>query len=216
MEHIWKHAILTRAWGLWGMQVVAGLLALPAGVLVARWLVARRRAAGASTSWAVRSAIAEVGMVVGTFPWVWMTLSRNPRGIRGVNLTPFADLHRQFHVGLGYAALQIGGNLLVFAALGFFMPIRWRVGPLAVLGVATVGSATIETLQYVLDLGRYSSVDDILVNTVGAVFAALLSRPWWRCRPHPAERAPLAREAEPVGAAAPGPAGAGPTPSEEV
>lgn len=216
MEHVWKHATLTHAWALWGVQVVAGFFALPIGAVVARWLAARRRAAGASASWAARSSLAEVGMVVGTFPWAWMTLTHNPRGIRGVNLVLFADLHRQFHVGLGYAALQIGGNLLVFAALGFFMPIRWRVGPLAVLAVGTVGSATIETLQYVLDLGRYSSVDDILVNTVGAVLAALLSRPWWRRRPHPAERAPLARDAEPVAASAPGPAGTGPTPLEEV
>jgi hypothetical protein len=216
MEHVWKHATLTHAWALWGVQVVAGLIALPIGVLVALRLAARRRIAGASASWAARSAVAEVGMVVGTFPWVWMTLTYNPRGIRGVNLVPLADLHRQFHVGLGYAALQIGGNLLVFAALGFFMPIRWRVGPAAVLAVATVGSATIETLQYVLDLGRYSSVDDILVNTVGAVLAALLSRPWWRRRPHPAERATIARDAEPVGAPVPGPVRAGPTPSEEV
>ncbi|MFC4629610.1 VanZ family protein [Promicromonospora alba] len=40
-------------------------------------------------------------------------------------------------------------------------------------------STTVEALQYVLDLGRVASVDDVLVNTVGAVLAALCSRRWW-------------------------------------
>ncbi|HKD96981.1 MAG TPA: VanZ family protein [Micromonosporaceae bacterium] len=189
MGHVWRHETIAHAWSLWGIQVVAGLLAVPFGVLAGRWLAARRRRAGASGSWAARSAFAEVALVVGTFPWVWMTLSKNPREIRGVNLVPLADLHRQFHIGTLYAVMQISGNLLVFAALGFALPIRWRVGPLVVLAVGIAGSAIIETLQYVLDLGRYSSVDDILVNAAGAFLFAWASRPWWRRRPHPAEQA---------------------------
>lgn len=189
MEHVWRYGTIAHAWSLWGIQVVSGLLAVPFAVLLGRGLAARRRRAGASRSWAARSAFAEVAMVVGTLPWVWLTLSPNPRDIRGVNLVPLADLHRQFHVGTLYAVIQIGGNLLVFAALGFFLPIRWRVGPLAVLAVGAAGSAIIETLQYVLNIGRYSSVDDVLVNATGAVLFGWLSRPWWRRRPHPAEEA---------------------------
>lgn len=41
-------------------------------------------------------------------------------------------------------------------------------------------SALVETAQYVLRLDRVSSVDDVLVNTVGAVLAGLASRRWWR------------------------------------
>jgi glycopeptide antibiotics resistance protein len=40
----------------------------------------------------------------------------------------------------------------------------------------------IETLQWVLDMGRFSSVDDVLVNAVGAYAAAWLAYPWWRRR----------------------------------
>jgi hypothetical protein len=189
MEHVWRHETIAHAWSLWGIQVVAGLLALPVAAYLGRWLAAGRRRAGASRSWAARSAFAEVAMVFGTLPWLWLTLSPNPRDIRGVNLVPLADLHRQFHVGTLYALMQVGGNLLVFAALGFAMPIRWRVGPLAALATGVAGSAIIETLQYVLNLGRYSSVDDILVNAAGAVLFGWASRPWWRRRPHPAEQA---------------------------
>lgn len=76
--------------------------------------------------------------------------------------------------------VQVGGNLLVLAAFGAFLPMRfavldrlWRVGV-----VAAAAAVTMEVLQYVLNLGRVSSVDDVLVNTTGAVVAALLTRRW--------------------------------------
>jgi glycopeptide antibiotics resistance protein len=61
------------------------------------------------------------------------------------------------------------------------------------LALAAGCSVLIETAQYVLQLDRVSSVDDVLLNAVGAVPAALASRPWWRTKteslsdqPHPA------------------------------
>ena len=63
---------------------------------------------------------------------------------------------------------------------------RWRLGgrTRGVLGVvaagAAAGSLLVETLQWALGLGRVSSVDDVLLNTLGAVLAALVTRPWWR------------------------------------
>jgi len=41
-------------------------------------------------------------------------------------------------------------------------------------------SVLIETAQYVFQLDRVSSVDDVLVNATGAALAALASRRWWR------------------------------------
>src|SRR5204862_807567 len=76
----------------------------------------------------------------------------------------------------------VGGNLLVFAALGFFAPMRSAA--LAslprILALGAGCSALIETAQYVFRLDRVSSVDDVLVNATGAVLAALASRRWWR------------------------------------
>jgi glycopeptide antibiotics resistance protein len=91
--------------------------------------------------------------------------------------------------------LGIAANLLIFAALGFFAPIRFTA--LAsiprILALGAGCSVMVETAQYVLRLDRVSSVDDVLVNTAGAVLAALASRPWWRTaaevssnQPHPA------------------------------
>ena len=120
-------------------------------------------------------------MVHGTVPFVWMTLM--PGSGAGVvparlSLVPLRDL---FEMGW----LGIVGNLLVFAALGFFAPMRFAA--LAslprILALAAGCSVLIEVAQYVLQLDRVSSVDDVLLNAVGAVPAALASRPWWRTRP---------------------------------
>jgi hypothetical protein len=164
------------------LPVAATIVAFPFAVALAFVMAHARRRRGASAGWALRSSIAEVGLVIGTVPWVWMILTPDPGHPRGRNLVPFRDLANQLHFGLAFATIQIGGNLLVFAALGFFLPIRFRVGPGVVLVLAAACSCAVEILQWVLRLGRFSSIDDVIVNTTGAVLAACLSRPWWRRR----------------------------------
>jgi glycopeptide antibiotics resistance protein len=156
--------------------VLMTLVALPLAALVV-WALARRRlAAGVTSAW--RMSLAEVGMVHGTVPFVWLTLM--PGSGAGVvparlSLVPLRDL---FAMG----PLGIVGNLLVFAALGFFAPMRFAALAAVprILALAAGCSVLIETAQYVLQLDRVSSVDDVLLNAAGAVPAALASRPWWR------------------------------------
>ncbi|MEV8515819.1 VanZ family protein [Dactylosporangium sp. NPDC051484] len=57
---------------------------------------------------------------------------------------------------------------------------RWRLNAWAVTGLAALGSAVLETLHYVLDLGRVTAVDDVLINGAGAGLAAVLARRWHR------------------------------------
>ncbi|MET7489580.1 hypothetical protein [Streptomyces sp. NPDC005538] len=47
-----------------------------------------------------------------------------------------------------------------------------------VLGLGAGCSVLVETAEYVLRLDRVSSVDDELVNAIGATSAALTSRRW--------------------------------------
>ncbi|MEU0184845.1 VanZ family protein [Streptomyces sp. NPDC006207] len=165
------------------------LIALPLALLVV-WVLARgRRAVGGTSAW--RMSLAEVGMVHGTVPFLWLTMM--PGGGTGVvparvSLVPLRDL-----VTMG--PLGIVGNLLVFAALGFFAPMRFAAlaSVPRILALGAGCSVLVETAQYVLQLDRVSSVDDVLVNAAGAVLAALASRRWWRTtaqapsdRPRPA------------------------------
>ncbi|MFC5959927.1 VanZ family protein [Streptomyces pratens] len=169
--------------------VLMTLVALPSAALVV-WALARRRcAAGVPAAW--RMSLAEVGMVHGTVPFVWMTMMPGAGAgtVPGrVSLVPLRDL-------LTMGPLGIGGNLLVFAALGFFAPMRFAASASLprVLALGAGCSVLVETAQYVLRLDRVSSVDDVLVNAAGAVLAALASRRWWRTtakapsgRPRPA------------------------------
>ncbi|MFH9589766.1 VanZ family protein [Streptomyces luteogriseus] len=169
--------------------VLLTLAALPPAALVVWALARRRRAAGVRSAWRVSSA--EVGMVYGTVPFLWMTLM--PGGGAGtvparVSLVPLRDLATMGPIG-------IGGNLLVFAALGLFAPVRFAAlaSVPRILALGAGCSILVETAQYVLRLDRVTSVDDVLVNATGAVLAGLASRRWWRTtteapadRPHPA------------------------------
>ncbi|KOG08817.1 MULTISPECIES: VanZ family protein [Streptomyces] len=156
--------------------VLMTLVALPLALLVVWVLARRRRSAGGASAW--RTSLAEVGMVHGTLPFLWLTMM--PGGGAGVvparvSLVPLRDL-----VTMG--PLGIGGNLLVFAALGFFAPMRFAAlaSVPRILALGAGCSVLVETAQYVLRLDRVSSVDDVLVNAAGAVLAALASRRWWR------------------------------------
>lgn len=160
--------------------VFVTMAALPLAALTVWALARRRRLIGAENGWAWRRSMAEVGIVYGTLPWVLLTMipgSRAGAVHSRLSLIPLQDLGTM-------PAYQIGGNLLVFAALGFLGPMRFAA--LAsfrrILVVAAAGSVLIETTQYILPLDRVSSVDDVLLNTLGAGLAALASRRWWITR----------------------------------
>ena len=157
---------------------LATVAALPVAALVVCALAARRRLTGTAPAWAWRSSLAEVGIVYGTVPWVWMTMlpGSGAGEVPGrVSLVPLLDL-------LGMDRGQIIGNLLVFAALGFFAPLRFAAlaSVPRILALGAGCSALVETAQYVLWLDRVSSADDVLLNAAGAGLAALASRRWWR------------------------------------
>jgi VanZ like family len=172
-------------WQQWGGVLLASAIGLPlAGAFVAVLVRAGRP---------VRFAFAEVYLVAGTVPWLWMILTPDPHGARRVNLVPLHDLAT---LAPRDVVVQVGGNLLVFAALGALLPVRFAVGTAMVAVTAAAASVTVETLQYVLALGRVSAIerclagpaqvpahdDDVLMNTLGAVLAAQASRQWRRTR----------------------------------
>jgi hypothetical protein len=170
-------------WHRWVDVVLTTVAVLPLAALVV-WALARRRtAAGTEPTWAWRMSLAEVGMVYGTVPWVWMIMSPGAGSSR-VSLVPLRDLFAVLADGPVTAAVQVVGNLMVFAALGFLAPVRFAAlaSVPRILALAASCSVLVEVAQYVLQLDRVSSVDDVLLNTAGAGLAALASRRWWRRR----------------------------------
>jgi hypothetical protein len=181
---------VVEGWHGW-LGTFTGVVLLTVAVLplvtLAVWALARRRVASGSTpARAWRTSLAEVGIVYGTVPWIWMIMLPGDRAgaVAGrTSLVPLRDLLTILADG-GPLTLtgQVVGNLLVFAALGFLAPLRFAA--LAslprILALAAGCSVLVEAAQYVLRLDRVSSVDDVLLNAAGAGLAALASRRWWR------------------------------------
>jgi VanZ like protein len=181
--------MVIKGWHGWvgtfnGVALIT-VAALPLAAL-AVWALARRHSVtGTTPTWAWRKSLAEVGIVYWTVPWVWMIML--PGGRAGavparVSLVPLRDLLTILAGRPETATVQVAGNLLVFAALGFLAPLRFTAlaSVPRILALAAGCSVLIETAQYVLRLDRVSSVDDVLLNTAGAGLAALTSRRWWR------------------------------------
>jgi glycopeptide antibiotics resistance protein len=102
------------------------------------------------------------------------------------NAVPFATLAFQLDGGVSRFELrQIVGNLLLLLPVGIYGPMRWpalRSLPALAL-VAAGGSAVIELAQLGIATGygfpvRVADVDDVLLNTTGAVIGFVGWRLW--------------------------------------
>ena len=163
---------MRAAWTDHSTTLIVALLVLPtAGVTAYLW---RRRTRSA------REALGEVGLLCWTLPFIGMLFTPRPTP-RSIDLVPLHDLPSWFSGDPGTAAAQLVGNLAVLAGVGFFLPIRfgWAASLPRIPVIAAAGAVVIEALQWVLAIGRVSSVDDVLINTLGAVLAAACSHRWW-------------------------------------
>ena len=91
--------------------------------------------------------------------------------------SPAVELH-WYLTGLDSRAtvVQLFGNLLLLAPPAAVAVLRWPAlrSPGVLAAVALAAGAAIETLQWVLPLGRVVSPLDALLNATGAVAAGLL------------------------------------------
>lgn len=160
---------MREVWASWGNVLVVWAIGLPVAAAVAALLIRWRLRRGVSRPEALRRTAAEAGIVIGTVPWMWMILTPIAAQ-RSASLIPLRDLLATLTDSPSRAVVQVGANLIVFLPLGFLVPLRFPrlAGVLPMLALGAALSATLETAQYVLELGRISSVDDVLMNAAGA------------------------------------------------
>lgn len=89
------------------------------------------------------------------------------------NMTPFLEIRRFWtkrHV-LGFKSvfLNLGGNILGFMPIGFFLPVitRHLRRFFRAVGIGFLISALVEIIQYYTGTG-ICDVDDVILNTFGA------------------------------------------------
>lgn len=91
------------------------------------------------------------------------------------NLEPFVEIKRFVSywrtVGLGWALINVLGNVACFVPFGFFLPIVFSSLHLKCIRVIASGyliSLFVETMQLVFRIGVFD-VDDLILNTAGVI-----------------------------------------------
>ena len=93
----------------------------------------------------------------------------------GINLTPGYTIRSMLEKGShGQKIINLAGNVLIFAPLGFLPPLLWRRWRhfWAAVALSAGVSCLIEFLQ--LFLGRSVDVDDVILNTLGGLLGYVL------------------------------------------
>lgn len=174
---------MAQVWAHWHTVLITTAALVPVTLLIVAGLVRHRMRAGVPRDRAWRWSLAEGAMVLGTLPWVWMTMTPQqvPPDTTLVYLVPLSDLGQQFTMPLPWVVAQIGGNLLVFFALGAGAPVRFAAlaSPARLLLLGAACSLVIEVSQLLFVTNRVFSIDDVLVNAVGCLLGGLATRPWW-------------------------------------
>ncbi len=136
----------------------------------------------------VRNVLLNGLLLASVLPFLYATLSHGYGIQRTVSLVPFREVFVSFRSPQAALSdvtlLNLGGNAALLFLFGALIPMRYRVfaGAGRVAALAALLSVSVEIAQYALSVGRVSSVDDVLLNTGGAVIGALLTRRWWRSR----------------------------------
>ena len=154
---------LLRTYGPAFLLAALALMAVMAGVGIAALVSARRR--GVRINARAVNAVCLAGSLT-----VLAVVTMTPQyGGRQVNLTPGAGLTIGPDGRL--LAYNILGNAFLFAPLGMFLPgtFGWARSVRKLLVAALLVSVSIEATQYLLALGRIADINDVIVNSAGAV-----------------------------------------------
>jgi glycopeptide antibiotics resistance protein len=108
---------------------------------------------------------------VGALLAVLAVTTMNGPGGTGVNLMPGSGIRTTLNnVNRDLGLLNLVGNVVMFAPVGFLMPLATRLSLRGVVVVCVSLSVSVELLQ--LMLGRSLDVDDVLLNTFGGALGA--------------------------------------------
>ncbi|WP_409496498.1 VanZ family protein [Amycolatopsis sp. cmx-11-12] len=163
-----------------GAMIPLTITAIPYALLGWPLLAAHRRRRQADRFSASATAAVDMTLVLTCF-LVLCLVTMPVTGGQGsrLNLEPGTDLRLALSDGANL--WQVLGNVLMLSPLGALLPLRSRrlrsLGRIA-LGALAV-SVLVEGTQYLIQAGRVTSADDILLNTLGAVAGAALSKRLW-------------------------------------
>ena len=98
-------------------------------------------------------------------------------GIHETNLIPFKVLIETYNEvfingNMNYFLINFLGNIIMFMPFGFFISLLWNISNKKVIIIGFCSSLFIEFCQ--LFLTRGTDIDDLILNTIGAVLGLVL------------------------------------------
>lgn len=88
-----------------------------------------------------------------------------------INLIPFINMTSMFNNGVTHFVVIFIGNIVMFMPLGFFIPCLWNKKGLFTCITGALFSLFIEITQ--IFIGRYTDIDDLILNTLGVFLGYL-------------------------------------------
>ncbi|AXB46499.1 VanZ family protein [Amycolatopsis albispora] len=163
-----------------GILITLAFMALP--FAAAGWFVlaTHRHRRRRPVRFAVLTAGADAAItLIATLAFVLVAMPIPGASGSALHLAPGADLDLALSGHGSY--WQLAGNLVLLLPLGALLPLRvdaLRTVPRVAVAALSV-SLLVETMQFVIQSGRVTSADDVLLNTAGATIGAALTRNWW-------------------------------------
>ena len=104
-------------------------------------------------------------------------LKTNQKVFSGINIIPFKmfyDMYREVIINknINYFIINFLGNIVMFIPLGFLISLLWNTKRKNVVLIGFSVSLVIELLQLLLPRG--TDIDDIILNTFGAILGVLI------------------------------------------
>lgn len=99
--------------------------------------------------------------------------------VHKINLIPFKVLfetYKEVFINgyINYFIINFLGNIIMFMPIGFFVPLLWNISNKKVIIIGFCSSLFIEMSQ--LFLNRGTDVDDLILNTIGAILGLLVHK----------------------------------------
>lgn len=164
MSSIWS---MQDALGREGFLLVVLLVALAGSAAIGQL---RRRGYGSGAA-----VVAALGFGLAVVVTVWLTL----RPIVPAGQAPRVAILDPIEGAWGWNAIAwrpVVDNVALFVPLGVFATAAWPRRPLVVVWLACVAlSVSIETLQYLIAMGRVANAADVLANAFGALVGILVA-----------------------------------------
>jgi hypothetical protein len=141
--------------------------------------VLQRRSLGPTVARAAVMALALVGMVAFAVALAKVTLVPSPASadLIHTNLRPGSSIRAYLdQPALRDTVKQIGGNILLGVPFGFLLPMLFPKarGLVRVLLLTALVMVTVEAAQGMIVEGRAFDIDDVILNTTGALLGYLL------------------------------------------